>query len=353
VLLTLTSTARPATDLGYLLHKNPARAQAFDLAFGKAHVFYPEVTDARCTAALLLEVDPIALVRRRGGDRRTLEEYVNDRPYVASSFLSVAIADVFGSALAGRCKDRPELAASELPLEAKLAVLPCRGGEPFLRRLFEPLGYTVEATPHVLDEANPEWGSSRYFTVTLRGERRLSDLLTHLYVLIPVLDDDKHYFVGDDEVQKLIRRGEGWLPSHPEREAIANRYLKHQRSLARRALEQLVSEELPDPDTAEEEHDAEENQLERRISLGEQRIGTVVAVLKGYGARRVLDLGCGEGHLLRALLMEKSFDEILGVDVAHRALEIASGAYGWSACLRNSGRGSSCCTGRSPIEIAG
>ncbi len=324
MLLTLTSTARPATDLGYLLHKNPARAQAFDLAFGKAHVFYPEVTDARCTAALLLEVDPIALVRRRGGDRRTLEEYVNDRPYVASSFLSVAIADVFGSALAGRCKDRPELAASELPLEAKLAVLPCRGGEPFLRRLFEPLGYTVEATPHVLDEANPEWGSSRYFTVTLRGERRLSDLLTHLYVLIPVLDDDKHYFVGDDEVQKLIRRGEGWLPSHPEREAIANRYLKHQRSLARRALEQLVSEELPDPDTAEEEHDAEENQLERRISLGEQRIGTVVAVLKGYGARRVLDLGCGEGHLLRALLMEKSFDEILGVDVAHRALEIAS-----------------------------
>jgi 3' terminal RNA ribose 2'-O-methyltransferase Hen1 len=146
-------------------------------------------------------------------------------PYVASSFLCVAIADVFGSALAGRCKDRPGLAASELPLEAKLAVPPCRGGEPFLRRLFEPLGYTVEATPHVLDEANPEWGSSRYFTVTLRGERRLRDLLTHLYVLIPVLDDDKHYFVGDDEVQKLIRRGEGWLPSHPEREAIANRYL--------------------------------------------------------------------------------------------------------------------------------
>jgi 3' terminal RNA ribose 2'-O-methyltransferase Hen1 len=245
-------------------------------------------------------------------------------PYVASSFLCVAIADVFGSALAGRCKDRPGLAASELPLEAKLAVLPCRGGEPFLRRLFEPLGYTVEATPHVLDEANPEWGSSRYFTVTLRGERRLRDLLTHLYVLIPVLDDDKHYFVGDDEVQKLICRGEGWLPSHPEREAIANRYLKHQRSLARRALEQLVSEELPDPDTAEEEHDAEEAQLERRISLGEQRIGTVVAVLKGHGARRVLDLGCGEGHLLRALLREKSFDEILGLDVAHRALEIAS-----------------------------
>ena len=176
----------------------------------------------------------------------------------------------------------------------------------------------------MLDEANADWGYSPYFTVTLRGERRLADLLAHLYVLIPVLDDDKHYFVGDDEVAKLIRRGEGWLGAHPEREMIVSRYLKHQRSLARRALEQLVSEEQPDLDAAEAEHDAEEAQLERRISLNDQRIGTVLAVLKGSGARRVLDLGCGEGHLLREMLKEKSFEEIVGVDVSHRALEFAS-----------------------------
>jgi len=245
LLLTLTTTFRPATDLGFLLHKNPARAQSFELAFGKAHVFYPEAGDDRCTAALMLEVDPIGLVRRRDGDNRTLEEYVNDRPYVASSFMSVAIGDVFGTAMAGRCKDRPELAARVLPLQATIAVLPCRGGEAFLRRLFEPLGYEVQATPHILDEANPEWGPSPYFTVTIRAECRLSDLLTHLYVLIPVLDDQKHYFVGEDEVQKLIRRGEGWLVAHPEREVIASRYLRHQKSLARRALEQLMAEEVP------------------------------------------------------------------------------------------------------------
>jgi 3' terminal RNA ribose 2'-O-methyltransferase Hen1 len=324
MLLTITTTAPPATDLSYLLHKNPARAQSFGLSFGKAHVFYPEASDARCTAALMLEVDSVALVRRRGGDTRALEEYVNDRPYVASSFMSVAIGGVFGTAMSGRCKDRPELAARALPLEACIAALPCRGGETFLRRLFEPLGYAVHAIAHPLDEANPDWGLSCYFTVTLRAERRLSELLTHLYVLIPVLDDEKHYFVGDDEVEKLIRRGEGWLGSHPEREVIARRYLKYQKSLARRALDQLTREESPEVDERESEHDAEEGQLEWALSLNEQRIGAAIAAIKASGARSVLDLGCGEGNLLRALMKEKSFERIAGLDVSHRALEIAS-----------------------------
>src|SRR5690349_1029846 len=188
MLLTITTTHRPATDLGYLLHKNPARAQSFALGFGQVHVFYPEATEERCTAALLLDVDPVGLVRKDHGAGFTLDQYVNDRPYVASSFLSVAIAQVFGSALAGRSKERPELAEAPLPFEARLAVLPCRGGEAFLRRLFEPLGYAVAVTRHPLDERFQEWGEGPYYTVTLRADCRLRDLLTHLYVLIPVLD---------------------------------------------------------------------------------------------------------------------------------------------------------------------
>src|SRR5918992_438322 len=141
MLLTITTTHRPATDLGFLLHKNPARAQAFELAFGRAHVFYPEAGEERCTAALLLEVDPVGLVRRRpGGEALALAQYVNDRPYVASSFLSVAIAEVYGSALGGRSRERPELAERALPFEARLAAVPARGGEEVLLRLFAPLG---------------------------------------------------------------------------------------------------------------------------------------------------------------------------------------------------------------------
>src|SRR5437899_5816684 len=188
MLLTLTTTHSPATDLGYLLRKNPARPQSFSLSFGKAHVFYPEATAERCTVALLVEVDPVALVRnRRGpaGEGGALEQYVNDRPYAASSFLSVAIAEVFGSALAGKSKERPELVDTPLPLRASISALPCRGGEEFLRKLFEPLGYTVCARRLPLDEGFPDWGDSAYHRAQLEGCLPLRQLLTHLYVLVP------------------------------------------------------------------------------------------------------------------------------------------------------------------------
>ncbi len=326
MLLTITTSHEPATDLGYLLHKNPSRLHSFSLSFGQAHVFYPEATLERCTAALLLDVDPVGLVRNRkgpAGEGGTLEQYVNDRPYVASSFLSVAISRVLSSALGGRSKGRPELAATPIPLHATLSVVPCRGGERFLRRLFEPLGYSVAAEPHPLDETFPEWGASSYYTVQLSGTVRLQDLLTHIYVLIPVLDNEKHYWVGDDEVEKLLRHGANWLASHPEKEEIARRYLKYRRDLAKDALARLVDEEIPDVDIAKAVHDSEEEAVERRLNLNEQRLNTVVAALKGAGAKRVLDLGCGEGKLLRVLLEDRSFNEIVGVDVSHRTLQIA------------------------------
>ena len=324
MLLTITTTHIPATDLGYLLYKNPARAQTFELAFGKAHVFYPEATPERCTAALLLDIDPIGLVRNQhgaGSEGFALRQYVNDRPYVASSFLSVAIAQVFGSAMSGKSRERPELAQTAIPLEASLAALPCRGGETLLRRLFEPLGHTVTATAHPLDEQFPEWGMSRYYTVTLKATCRLCDLLTHLYVLIPVLDDEKHYWVGDDEVDKLLRFGESWLAQHPERELIAQRYLKHQRYLARQALSQLLEDDQPDIDA--EAQTKAETAIEEHVGLNILRIDAVVGALKQSGAKRVLDLGCGEGQLIRALLPNPAFEEIVGMDVSYRALELA------------------------------
>jgi 3' terminal RNA ribose 2'-O-methyltransferase Hen1 len=245
---------------------------------------------------------------------------------VASSFLSVAISRVLRSALAGTSRERPELAEAAIPLEAKLAVLPCRGGEGVLRRLFEPLGYAVRAEPHPLDEGRPEWGGSRYFTVTLSAVVRLCDLLAHVYVLVPVLDGQKHYWVGDDEVAKLLRHGEGWLAAHPERDAIARRYLKHRHSLVREAIARLVEQAEPDDEeeAPEAARDAEEAAVERSLSLNEQRLAAVLAALRASGARRVLDLGCGEGRLLRMLLGDPRFAEVVGVDVSHRALEIAA-----------------------------
>ena len=322
MLLTLTLTRPPATDLGHLLHKHPERLQSFSLPFGQAHVFYPEASEEQCTAALMLEVDPVGLIRR-GVRFPRLDQYVNDRPYVASSFLSVAIARVYNTALGGRSKERPELVEQPLPLRARIAALPCAGGEGLLRRLFEPLGYGVHAVDHPLDEQFPEWGESRYFTVELEGELRLRELLAHLYVLVPVLDAEKHYWVGEDEVEKLLRRGEGWLAAHPERELIVNRYLKYRRSLTSEALAKLLEDEEVDPDRELETRAAEEEAVEEPLRLNEKRLGAVVSVLKARGAKRVLDLGCGSGKLVQALMKEAQFAEIVGVDISHRALESA------------------------------
>lgn len=320
MILTLTTTATPATDLGYLLHKHPDRVHTFELSFGLARVFYPEATAERCSAALMLEVDPVALVRGRGVAET---QYVNDRPYAASSFLSVAIARIFGSALGGRCRDRPDLAATAIPLVIEIAALPCRGGESFLRRLFEPLGYAVEARALPLDETFPDWGPSPYFDVRLSATVRLADALSHLYVLVPVLDAEKHYWLGQEEVEKLLRHGEGWLAAHPTREVITQRYLRF-RPLIASALARLVPEDEEGSEDEPETRDAAEEKIEAPLGLHEQRLHRVAEILRASGARRVLDLGCGEGKLLRRLLSDRQFEEIVGLDAGSRSLEIAA-----------------------------
>ncbi|WP_063044692.1 3' terminal RNA ribose 2'-O-methyltransferase Hen1 [Nocardia pseudovaccinii] len=412
MLLTITCTppegaAWPATDLGFLLHKNPDRVQAFEQSYGTAHVVYPEASAARCTAALLLEVDPIRLVRGRSRSTPdfSLGQYVNDRPYAASSLLSVALGAVFRTALHGRCDQRPELAQTALPLRIALPAVPCKGGPEAAERAFAPLGWTVLAEPLPLDPAFPEWGDSHYVRLELAGTIRLADALAHLYVLLPVLDGAKHYWLAADEVDKLIRAGAGWLAEHPERGWITRRYLARRQSLVRTALARLAevddaeaeeldaveeggdealeptdtgavaadwsgsgpeavgnnagpgvpaatrsteisaaaaatviataSEATAAETTAAEAAESEATSAhataaepaategeERAPSLAVTRRAAVLAALRGAGARRVLDLGCGEGALLRELLADKAFTEVVGVDVSMRALNI-------------------------------
>ncbi|MFD5583377.1 3' terminal RNA ribose 2'-O-methyltransferase Hen1 [Streptomyces sp. NPDC127063] len=332
-----TGTAeRPATDLGFLLHKHPDKAQAFSTSYGTAHVLYPEADARRCTAALLLEVDPVALVRRGKGKGRggapdaALAQYVNDRPYAASSLLAVALSGVFSSAMRGVCTTRPERAAEPLPLRVEVPALPARGGPALVRRLFEPLGWTVSAEPVALDTEFPEWGDSRYVHLVLESEAlRLSEALRHLYVLLPVLDDAKHYWVAADEVDKLLRAGEGWLPGHPEQKLITTRFLSRRWSLTRQAMERLELVRLAESDDAAvEEIDnavaAETEEEEKPTPLAVQRREAITTVLRQTGAARVLDLGCGQGELVRELLRDARFTEIVGVDVSMRALTIAS-----------------------------
>jgi 3' terminal RNA ribose 2'-O-methyltransferase Hen1 len=331
MLLTISTSHQPATDLGYLLHKHPGKLQSVDLSHGKAHVFYPEASEERCTAALLLDLDPIDLARGRrnaSGDSFVLEAYVNDRPYVASSFMSVAIAKTFSSALNGKCKDRPELVEQSLPLEIAIDVVAApNGGEILIRKFFEPLGYSLQLERVPLSVKFPEWGDSRYFRFKGSINAPLHQVLSHLYVLMPALDSNKHYYIGDQEVEILLKKGEGWLKEHPEREQITRRFLRDLKGMARHALERLTEGE---PMVEEEEPKTEPAEVkELRKGLHQQRLEIARDALVRSGAERVLDLGCGEGKLIRLLLKERQFKHILGMDVSYRELLKAKERLHW------------------------
>ncbi|MDO5092523.1 MAG: 3' terminal RNA ribose 2'-O-methyltransferase Hen1 [Propionibacteriaceae bacterium] len=272
-----------ATGLGYLMAKHPDRVQSFALSYGTAWVYYPQATPERTTFALQVEVDPVGLVRnkrfRAGGF--TLAAYVNDRPYAASSMLAVAIKRVLGTALKGTCQARPDLVDVIWDLEINLGALPaCQG----LAELFEPLGWHTDGA-------------------VLRGRQRIADALAQLYVLLPVLDGSKHYWVDEDEVTKLVTHGGDWLPSHPLREEITNRYLAGQRSLVAQANQSL--DEEPAPPAASP-----------ATPLAALRREAIAAVLADAGARTVVDVGCGEGRLISHLLTEPRIEHVLGLDVS-------------------------------------
>jgi 3' terminal RNA ribose 2'-O-methyltransferase Hen1 len=324
VQLHLTNRSPDATDLGHLLHKHPARCHGGELAFGQATVFYTEASPDCCTAVLAVDVDPVGLVRSEGARQGgwALGQYVNDRCYAASSFLSVAISRMFGTALNGRCTKRPELVDKPLDLEARLPVV--QAPEGMLEKLFAPLGYEVTSHRLPLEPAFPDWGESRYHELVLRATLPLHVLLKHLFVLIPALDRDKHYWVGREEIDKLLEKGEGWLAGHPEREWIVRRYLKYQKRLTREALERLAPE--PEEDDDEEATDAgtgTEPAVERKMSLHDVRLDCVAEAIAALNPKSVVDLGCGEGRLLARLLKGTKIPKVIGMDVSSRALEHA------------------------------
>jgi len=322
MLLTITYTGQNTTELSYLLYKNPYRPQKLELSHGNAYVFYPEISNEKTTAALLLDIDPIDLARGKaesGGGG--LFDYVNDRPYVSSSFLCTAISKVYGTAMSGRADERQSLSDSELGLTAAITMLPCRGDIGMLNKVFEPLGYEVSYKVFNVDENFPAWDKIKYVNLTIKGKVRLRDLLRQIYVLVPVFDRQKHYWFGKEEVEKLMQHAEEWLPNHPEKKFITSRYLKYLHPLVNMAFARLVSEDAPD---ALPNDEPPEEPSERKLNLNTQRLGSVVAALKSCGAKSVIDIGCGEGNLLSLLIKEKQFERIAGADVSHYALKYAS-----------------------------
>jgi 3' terminal RNA ribose 2'-O-methyltransferase Hen1 len=354
MLITFTCHTDRAPEVGHLLGKNPASVFEREFSGGTVWVFAPDVADDHLTVAMVTEIDAVGLVR--GPTTFTgLDGYVNDRPYVANSLTSVALNVAFRTAMSGESKALPERVGERMRWEVHVPAVACDGGERLIADLFEPLGYTVACARLPLDPRFPAWGMSDVYDVRLAGEQTTAAVFNHLYVMLPVLDNAKHYYVAESEAEKLVHRGGDWLRTHPARDLIARRYLRYRRPLVTSALAQLRD---PDGTPAEEEQEAgaeiglpepvglaqpsdaavptagvaleavpaaaaHEAHQAHESGLHEQRLQAVMAAVRAVNATSLADLGCGEGRLLALALAERGLTRILGLDVSTRALTLA------------------------------
>ena len=333
MILNISTLDNPADELGYLLYKHPDKFQSFELNYCTAHCFYAQVAQSRTTFCLLLDTDPMALNKNL-----SLQDFVNDRAYVASSLMSVAIGRTLKSAMKGVCKDRPELGDKEISLEAQLPCIHLAGNPSLLTELFEPLGYKVEATPLSLDDIEPGLSNSEilgwrstYYSLTICATTTVSRLLKHLYVLIPVLDNKKHYYVGKDEVELLMSRASDWLADHPLKDLIIRRYLAHKTHLTQEAQALLAHADIDAQKFEEQSKKASsEDILEKPLSLNQKRLEAVLGQIDDLTSKSsrfsLVDLGCGEGKLLNlaAERYRHSLNRLAGLDATVSILERAN-----------------------------
>lgn len=316
--LSISTTHKPATDLGFLLYKHPKKLHTRGTSFSTNHCFFSEATDDLCTANLWVnvrELQEFELYRRFNNFENP---FINDRPYVAGSLMSTAMSEMFRTAMSGSCRERPELARSPIPLTIEVATVRCEDGIDFIKGIFEPLGYQVDLESYLLDEAFPNWGSSPYFKLRLQTNKELYLVLRQLFILLPVLDNQKHYWVDEAEQEKIIKMGEGWLQAHPMFSKIVSRYLKNLQSLAVEVKKHFALDENLTTKARNKEE-----QLEQKIHLNTLRMDYVAELLKDHQVRTVGDLGCGEGKLIERLLQNSDITEIRAFEVSIDELEKA------------------------------
>lgn len=314
MLLTISTSQQPVYDLGYLLHKHPDKFQTFELSFGEAYVFYPEVSESKMTVALMVDIDSIEFSNNRkfNWSGLSLGQYVNDRAFTCSSLLSVAISKVFGTAMAGNCKEKPDSVNSKKEFEVELSTVSYHGHEFLIDELFKPLGYSVEYTRLEYDKSFPQWGQSPFCHLKLKFNGTLQNLLRHLYILLPVLDNNKHYWVQEEEVHKLLSKGRGWLETHPQLALICNRYLKFQSHLIRKFWNELNEFSSKNVKPLKASNHSKVN----KENLNSLRVQAITNVLRQFKCKRVIDIGCGDGKLIKSLLSIPFFTQIVGMDVS-------------------------------------
>lgn len=308
MLLTINCEGPDAMDLSWLLHKRPNRFQAFNLGYGKAFVFFTEYSQNSCTACLLLEIMPDALndlCKSKDGEF----QYVNSRQYLSSSLLAGAIGKAYSSAIKGTCQDKPDLVGKKHGFKVRINNFSCRLNPIFIDRIFSPLGYQIEWRNI---QINDEYCTGGFICgdLQLSIDATLQEILSHLYILLPVFDRQTHFWLDESQLQKFIRHCQGWLGRHPEKRLIINEYFGPVSELKYRLMKHFgVIRPLADKS--------------RTPTFNQMRRSAISDVIAASGAKTIIDLGCGDGSFVFSLHGQNRYEKLAGMDASAQNIENA------------------------------
>jgi 3' terminal RNA ribose 2'-O-methyltransferase Hen1 len=302
--LTIQASGDNVQAISYLLAKNPNNLYERNHKGHLVRLFYSKFTETELEVTIFVTPDPIEMVKNNSNSY-DITHYINDREFAVSSIFCSFIRSALGTALNGQPKEE-HLKWVNHPFSFNFEFGPVVSSlsDEKLMNLFEPIGYEVTINRPEIEYSFPIKTKSSARYLSIKGMKTLQEGLRHLFVLIPVIDNYKHYFIDEKEIEKLERYGEGWLEQHPLRDLI------YRQALRFKEIYSLVENSSKDEKKVEPV---------KKVRLNELRYEKIVNAVSQMKPRSVVDFGSGEGKLSVQLGFVEGITEILAVEPSESA----------------------------------
>ncbi|WIM41190.1 3' terminal RNA ribose 2'-O-methyltransferase Hen1 [Paenibacillus sp. PK4536] len=331
--LTIKATGTHASMISHLLAKNPNNLYDRTEKGARIRLVYTSFQPEETEVLLFVTPDPIDLVKG-SPDHYDITQYINDRELVVSSLFCSYIRPALGTALNGKPK-ADYIDWVEHPFTLHMSMGPVASDLPdsMIESLFQPLGYEVQMERGEIDYSFDLKNRSTVRHIQISGQQTLQHMLRQLYILIPVLDNYKHYYISDDEIERLQRYGEGWLSTHPQHDLIIKRSLRFAPLIKEYEQKVAKNEDITNVSTELSTHQAEASEMKSELSedqdkqydsnqteppvirLNELRYRAIVEQVSQLPQhKQIVDFGAGEGKLSVRLGEIEGVEQIWAVE---------------------------------------
>ncbi|TDL78499.1 3' terminal RNA ribose 2'-O-methyltransferase Hen1 [Peribacillus frigoritolerans] len=302
--LTIKATGDNVKAISYLLSKNPNNLYERNHKGHLVRLFYSKFEETELEVTIFVTPDPIDLVKNNSNSY-DITHYINDREFAVSSLFCSFIRSALGTALNGQPKEEySEWVNYRFSFQFEFGPVVSSLSDKQLKDLFEPIGYEVAISRPDIEYSFEMKDKSSARSICLKGMKTLQNGLRQLFVLIPVIDNYKHYYIDDKEIEKLERYGEGWLEDHPKRDYIYRQSLRFKEIFS--IVENKKTEEK------------KEEKIEK-VRLNDLRYEKIIDFVNQMKPRSIVDFGSGEGKLSVRLGFADGVKEIMAVEPSQSA----------------------------------